>query len=886
MFNKKPQTCRNGRAGPVTAPTGQRLIPYCDQIVIASLLVIIVAVPLYFDVNLHSVFDLSKTTILYVLTFAMLAIWSIKTITITYRQGRHEQSPALSGPAVNYQDAHQSTSHIQKNRKECFSSQLLRRPLILPIIAFLFVSGLATIFSINPYLSLVGTYKRYDGFISTIVYVSLFLVIIHFIGEKKLSALCNVIISTACLASIYGIFQHFGIDVYQWSTSFGFGIRASSTFGHPAFFSAFLIMVIPLILLKIFSHPPEQDCHPPMPDRKPDKAVLAGTGTRSNSRCPSFLYMGALILVIIAFYYTKTRASFLGLLISNIFFFSLIGKKNLLADKRKTIVTITIIIGISIFFNVSDRTSVIGRFIDDIKPTISSGKESTHFQEDPHKEVGISSKLKGSMFLRAFQYATGLKIIYDYPVLGIGPETLGMIYPQYLSKVYREAGEYRTFENQNRIHNEFLDVAVSRGLLGVGVYIWFIFAYARMVWNGCQRANSHDKVLIIGLCASCLAYFIQNQFSFGHVPILTLFWFLIAMSVIASPVTYSLPDGIKKSAAHNPDLTGHTTIGRLGKYIFCGMIICLMALLITLCLFRYKADIYFEHGRRALNKMEIMEAIRSYETAVKYNPLTLNYRNVLNGIYLKTAETGANRENKKIAEELTDIFSRKQTAMWFAKAIKGAEQVQKLYPNDYHSAFTLGQAYHLLSKISPAKLPGESEEMSKNAFKNYKIATTLHPFKFEFRNKLARLHAEKGQYEDAIYELNEARTISPTNQASYLNLAKVFINNGKQYEEAETVLLEFIKKNPDREIIDVYRFLSFIYSKTAKWDELLAQSIKISKLNPEDLEAHKYATMASVKLERYDDARKLCNRILDLTEQANNTYNKYAKEMLEFLSEK
>jgi hypothetical protein len=44
--------------------------------------------------------------------------------------------------------------------------------------------------------------------------------------------------------------------------------------------------------------------------------------------------------------------------------------------------------------------------------------------------------------------------------------------------------------------------------------------------------------------------------------------------------------------------------------------------------------------------------------------------------------------------------------------------------------------------------------------------------------------------------------------------------------------------------------------------------------------------MANFKLERYGDARRLCNRILKLTGEENNTYNKYAKEMLELLSEK
>ncbi len=860
MFSEKTQT---------STTIEVKTIPFCDQIIIAILLVIIIAVPLYFDVHIHSVFDLSKITILYILTFAILAIWSIRTII--------------------------QSSYSQRLNSFNLSSLSKAQPLSLPIVAFLFVSGLSTIFSINPYLSLVGTYKRYGGFISTIVYVSLFFVIVNFIDKRRLSSLLNVIIITASAASIYGILQYFGLDLYHWSTSFGYGIRVSSTFGHPAFFAAFLIMVIPLVLTKIFS------C------KETPKA---------------YLYIGILALLLIASYYTRTRASFLGLIASNIFFFSLIGKKNLLADKTKMIVTITIIIGISIFFNVNDKTSVVGRLIYDVNPSHLSGEKAENLQSkhlaeqdliaqhapfegstqyprisdkrDSDWHIGLARQIEGTTLTRFLQYLTSLRIISDYPILGIGPDTLGMIYPQYVAKLHREMNEHRGFENQNRIHSDLINITVSTGLLGLGVYAWFAFAYARMVWGRCKKANGSDKILIIGLCTGCLAYFVQNLFSFGHIPIITLFWFLVAMSVIACS-----PSGeAQNSATHKTNLTGwvcNLTPGKLAKYIFCGITICLMVLLITLSLYRYKADIYFEHGRRSLGQYKvdvptqsgqkpstiipINEAIQSLETAVKLNPLALNYRNVLSGIYLKMAAIGISKDPESIMEGLPDIFSHEQTTMWFENAIDGAEIVQKLYPRDYHSAFTLGQAYHLLDKMS-------DEDMSKNAIKYYKRTAMLHPFKLEFRNKLARLYAEKGRYEDAIHELKEAKSIAPSNQAPYLNLAKVFMNDGERYEEAEAILLEFIKRNPDSRISDIYKLLNYIYLKTAKWEKVLIQSERIIQLEQEDLEAYKYAIMANSRLKRFEDARNMCNRILDLTGSGNNTYSKYAKEMLEVLSGK
>ncbi len=727
------------------------LISFCDQIIIATLLVIVITVSLFFGVQLYSVFDLSKITILYILAFTIMAIWDIKTIIICLENNKQ-------------------VGYVQENSEGMGNSRWagifgykhntfrLAQPLNLPIIAFLFVSGLATIFSINPYISLVGTYKRYDGFISTIVYVFLFYVIVNFIDRKRLNTLLNVIILTACFASIYGILQHFRLDLFKWSMTFGASestIRVASTFGHPAFFSAFLVMVIPLVLFKIFS---------------------------CKERFKTYLYIGILALLTVTFYYTKTRACFLGFIISNLFFFSLIGMKNLFANKAKTILTLSVLVGISFFYSISDKTSPTGRFIHDIWP------EGSPYHDVVESETHFGRQLGGSMFMRVFQYTTGLKIIYDYPILGIGPDTLGMIYPPYLADVYKKIGEYKFFQNQNRIHNDFLDITVSRGLLGLGVYIWFIFAYSRMVWKGYKKANGLHKILVIALCSSCLSYFIQNQFSFGHIPIITLFWFLIGMSVIVCHTRYSLSNGVRNPLTNVPhrQKNGQTitrrvnnlSLGQLTKTVFCGLIVCLMILLITLSLLRYKADIYFKNGRSLLYKNSIIETIGSLEMAVRLNPLQMVYRNVLNGVYLKMADIALNKDGDsiKINEDIPDYFTKEQATIWLTNAIVGSKEVQKLYPRDYHSAFTLGHAYHIIDRVS-------DKDMSKDAIKYYKQAITLHPFKFRLRDKLAQLYAEKGYYEDAIQELKEAVRILPTNPLPYVNLANIFTMLGR-YEDA------------------------------------------------------------------------------------------------------
>ena len=114
--------------------------------------------------------------------------------------------------------------------------------------------------------------------------------------------------------------------------------------------------------------------------------------------------------------------------------------------------------------------------------------------------------------------------------------------------------------------------------------------------------------------------------------------------------------------------------------------------------------------------------------------------------------------------------------MCLANTIVGAKEVQRLYPKDYRSAFTLGQAYHLLDGIS-------NKDMSEDAIKYYKRATTLHPFMFKLRDKLAQIYVKKGHYQEAIHELKEAIRIKPANPVPYINLTNIFIKLGR-YEDA------------------------------------------------------------------------------------------------------
>ena len=73
-------------------------------------------------------------------------------------------------------------------------------------------------------------------------------------------------------------------------------------------------------------------------------------------------------------------------------------------------------------------------------------------------------------------WATGIKIIKDYPIVGIGQGNLSDLYPQYRVPGIGEA-------NQPHLHNNFLQIQVQNGIFGSAAYLFLIFAFFYSAWR-------------------------------------------------------------------------------------------------------------------------------------------------------------------------------------------------------------------------------------------------------------------------------------------------------------------------------------------------------------------------------------------------------------------
>lgn len=793
----------------------------CDAFIVGLLITTVVAIPLFFDIRLYSVFDLSKVMALYLLTIAILVVWSIARV---FKHGFKFSHTAID----------------------------------IPILVYIFIFIISSIISINPIMSLFGTYKRFEGLTATLCYILIFYTTVNFITtQKRLYLLVISIVAGATVSSLYGIAQHLGFDIFKWS-SFE-ARRVFSTFGNPVFFSAYLVMTLP-VAVALFLRDSFQQTEAP---------VL------KNFQKPPVLWVFFVVSSIIytTFWLTNTRACFVALLGGlTPLLFSIFKKQS--AEKYKFVVLIISFVLIGVFFNVRHETSVIKHFAGDVRTTAASTEKLIFNKIPPRKRPWIANKFSvaGSSFSRVFQYLAATRIIKDYPVLGIGPDTIGIVYQKNLAKVFSsiESDKGFPFPRQDRIHNDILDTAVTRGIFGLGTYIWLLTAFSVYVGKNYKRLNNQNKILILGVLAGILCYLIQSEFSFGNTPIATLFWVMMGLCISIIKINEAerslSTEGVSKIKGCCEDRklrgweSGKTGSAQLPKFpssqipvfckwIGCGIVLTALGFVSIFVIRFYRADAYFEYGRRILDyEKENLPAITEkglffMKHAIRLNPYETFYRDELCRTYIQMA------------------FKTKDEA-WIQKAYVEANNSLKLIPQHYMGFFHLGMIQQFLAEHF-------NRDTADSAINYYKKAIESDPFQAPFHSNLASLYINKGNVDQAIEELSQAYLIRPEelnhadrlanaylqkgdldkalvfsrktvelkpSESGYYNNLGAILSKKGMYEEAVNAFKKAIEINPKESIY--LDNLAKLYLSLGKYDELIPYYKKLIELNPSDADYH------------------------------------------------
>ncbi|MEI8012254.1 MAG: O-antigen ligase family protein [Candidatus Omnitrophota bacterium] len=353
--------------------------------------------------------------------------------------------------------------------------QALSPGIILPLVCFLGICGLSILWSVNPRLSI----RAFAG--KSVGAALLFLTAAGtFTSRERIVRFAWVLLVSAFLVSIDGMWQLWqGHDLFKGELLSAGRVRAAMR--HPNGLGAYLIFAL-----------------------LPALALTCWSWTR-DARGIFSSFLGRACMVVL----TVSLLAVLGLTFSRGAWIGFMVGVSVLGMLRPRYL-LSLVLSAGVFLII-------------FTPMILTSRHVTLLSDSPVlKEFFDVSAIQGSGRLGFWKDA--LRVIADHPA-GTGLNTYTVVIRQYPVRW------------QAYPHNSYLQMAAEIGVLGLGIFLWFISRVARRTACG-VRAASHDVggVFIVGLFAGWAGIMVQSALdtTFYSVQLSRLLW--LAMGLLLAAV--------------------------------------------------------------------------------------------------------------------------------------------------------------------------------------------------------------------------------------------------------------------------------------------------------------------------------------------------------------
>jgi O-antigen ligase len=140
---------------------------------------------------------------------------------------------------------------------------------------------------------------------------------------------------------------------------------------------------------------------------------------------------------------------------------------------------------------------------------------------------------------RLYMWQSGVQMLRDRPWTGVGLDNVKVVYPAYRDP--RASGA-----RWGHLHNNVIQVAVERGLVGLACWAWLWVAFYRQAQQIYRRLGAQAgqaKALVLGSIAAVTAFHIEGlfEYTFGDSEVVTLVYFLMALPYVVAGTTASKP---------------------------------------------------------------------------------------------------------------------------------------------------------------------------------------------------------------------------------------------------------------------------------------------------------------------------------------------------------
>lgn len=334
---------------------------------------------------------------------------------------------------------------------------IFRRTLLdIPLLIYLGILLISTLFSIDPRTSWLGYYSRFNGgFLSILSYSLLYWAFVSNIDKKQANFLLKGSLVTAALVSLYGVMERFGIDKNVWVQDVV--NRVFSTLGQPNWLAAYLVALLPV-------------------------SMMYG---KKDSR-----YNLLSVLFFITLLLTKSRSGILGFLVASLIFWGYTlykdYKKNIKPFLILNTIFLLLFLVIQTPFTKAPAPTPVGPALE------TGGTESGEIRKIVWKGALLATKANS--------------------LIGSGPETFAFIYPKYRPVEHNLVSEWDFI--YNKAHNEYLNLLTTTGLLGLISYL-IVIAFSVLIFI--KSLAKEEVETTIALFAGYCSILVTNFFGFSVV---------------------------------------------------------------------------------------------------------------------------------------------------------------------------------------------------------------------------------------------------------------------------------------------------------------------------------------------------------------------------------
>ena len=348
-----------------------------------------------------------------------------------------------------------------------------RWPLVIPILLFSLACLIAVVDAYDVSYSFESLKKLLEFLI--------FFWVINCVKTKKLrNSLSLVLIVSVTCASLLGFYQ-------AWMDGVQIENRVEGTLSTYMTFSGILMMVSLLALARVLW-------------RRPKEAWL----------------WACIGIILTSLFFTLTRQAWGGVFVGLLFF--------IFCSKRKYVLVLLLSLFVAVFYFKKEVQSELLELEIELKLTPNKS-----FIALDHLILRTRLLLSGedeTLMMRAALWKAGWEVFKDYPLTGCGFRCMDKLvssYPDPTGYVERLRG----------MHNNFIQIAVDTGLLGLSTWVGIWFYFFLLLYQRAKALNgdTNERGVILGSAAVVLAFLTGGLFetNFYDSEVAMTLYFLMAL---------------------------------------------------------------------------------------------------------------------------------------------------------------------------------------------------------------------------------------------------------------------------------------------------------------------------------------------------------------------